>query len=69
MSNWLIDSGASAHMTHFITDLIPETIYEIDKIVEVADGTETHSKRAGTTIINMLDDNGRKVKGTMDRVM
>jgi hypothetical protein len=43
IQNWLLDSGASSHMTTSLTDL-EKLIEEVHKVVEVADGHMIISK-------------------------
>ena len=36
-TNWILDSGATCHMTPEVTDLIPVSLEDTDKFIEVAD--------------------------------
>ena len=36
--NWILDSGATCHMTPEVTDFIPGSLEDTDKYIEVADG-------------------------------
>ena len=38
LTNWILDSGATCHMTPEVTDFIPGTLEDTDKFIEVADG-------------------------------
>ena len=38
LTNWILDSNATCHMTLDISDFIPESLVETDKYIEVADG-------------------------------
>ena len=38
LTNWILDSGATCHMTPEVTDLIPGSLEDTDKFIEVADG-------------------------------
>ena len=37
-TNWILESGATCHMTPTISDFIPGSLVEKDKYIEVADG-------------------------------
>ena len=36
-TNWILDSGATCHMTPEVTDFIPVSVEDTDKFIEVAD--------------------------------
>ena len=38
LTNWILDSGATCHMTLYISDFILGLLLEIDEYIEVADG-------------------------------
>jgi len=57
LSNWLMDSGATSHMTPRLADL--EDVEEgLNLGIEVADGHIIHCTKSGKVRINMIDDNG-----------
>ena len=37
LTNWILDSGATCHMTPEATDFIPGSLEDTDKYIEVAD--------------------------------
>ena len=37
LTNWILDSGATCHMTPEVTDFIPGSLEDTDKCIEVAD--------------------------------
>ena len=37
LTNWILDSGATCHMTPAVTDFIPGSLEDTDKFIEVAD--------------------------------
>ena len=39
LTNWILDSGATCHMTPEVTDFIPGSLEDTDKFIEVEDGT------------------------------
>ena len=38
LTNWILDSGVTCHMTPYILDFIPGSFMETDKYIEVAYG-------------------------------
>ncbi len=57
LTNWLMDSGATAHMTPRFADL--EDVEEgLNLGVEVADGHVVHCNKRGKIRVIMTDDNG-----------
>ena len=38
LNNWILDSGATCHMTLDISNFVPGSLVEIDKYIEVVDG-------------------------------
>ena len=47
LTNWILDSGATCHMTPEVTDFIPRALEDTDKYIEVADG---HHVTAGKNV-------------------
>ena len=45
LTNWILDSGATVHMTPEVTDLIPGSLEDTDKFIEVADGHHVTAKK------------------------
>ena len=37
LTNWILDSGATCHMTPYVLDFIPGSLEDTDKYIEVAD--------------------------------
>ena len=62
LTNWILDSGATCHMTPEVTDLIPGSLEDTDKFIEVADGHHVTAKQKGSVSIQMCDDNGWKLQ-------
>ena len=58
LTNWILDSGATCHMTPEVSDLIPGSLEDMDKYIEVADGHIITAKQKGQVQIKMCDDNG-----------
>ena len=45
LTNWILDSGATCHMTPDILDFIPGSLAETDKHIEIADGHFSQRKK------------------------
>ena len=60
LTNWILDLGATCHMTPEVTDLFPRSLEDTDKFIEVADGHHVTAKQKGSVRIQMCDDNGKK---------
>ena len=45
LTNWILDSGATCHMTSEVTDFISGTLEDTDKFIEVADGHHVTAKK------------------------
>ena len=59
LNNWILDSGATCHMTPEVTDFIPGSLEDTDKFIEVADGHHITAKQKGSVRIQMCDNNGK----------
>ena len=53
LTNWILDSGATGHMTPEVTDFIPGSLEDTDKFIEVADGHHVTAKQKGSVCIQM----------------
>ena len=69
LTNWILDSGATCHMTPEVTDFIPGSLEDTDKFIEVADGHHGMAKQKGSVRIQMCDDNGKKFIATLYNVL
>ena len=56
LTNWILDSGATYHMTPEVMDFIPGSLEDTDKFIEVADGHHVTVKQKGSVRIQMFDD-------------
>ena len=45
LTNWILDSGVTCHMTLEISYFIPVSLVETDKYIEVADGNFITAKQ------------------------
>ena len=68
LSNWLIDTGATAHMTPCLNDLV-NVEKGPDVSIEVADGTTVPCQGKGTGIINTNDDDGHPIRLKLPTVL
>ena len=48
LTNWILDSGATCHMTPEVMDFIPGSLEDTDKFIEVADGHQVTAKQKGS---------------------
>ena len=69
LTNCILDSGATCHMTPEVTDFIPGSLEDTDKLIEVADGHHVTAKQKGSVRIQMCDDNGNKFIATLYNVI
>ena len=45
LTNWILDLGATCHMTPKVSDFIPGSLEDTDKYIEVADGHHVTAKQ------------------------
>ena len=45
LTNWILDSGATCHMTPEVTDFVPGSLEDTDGFIEVADGHHVTAKQ------------------------
>ena len=67
--NWILDSGATCHMTPEVTEFIPGSLEDTDKFIEVAGGHHVTAKQKGSVRIQMCDNNGKKFDATLYNVL
>ena len=48
LNNWIVDSGATCHLTPEVTDFIPGSLEDTDKFIEVTDGNHVTAKQEGS---------------------
>ena len=53
LTNWILDLGATCHMTPEVTDIIPGSLKDTDKFIEVAYGHHVTGKQEGSVRIQM----------------
>ena len=68
LTNWILDSGETCHMTPEVTYFIPGSLEDTDKFNEVADGHHVTAKPKSPVRIQMCNDNGKKFVATLYNV-
>ena len=48
LTNWILDSGATCYMKPEVSDLIPGTLEDTDKLIEFADRHHVTAKQKGS---------------------
>ena len=69
LTNWILDSGATCHMTPEVSDFIPGSLEDTDKHIEVADGHHVTEKQKGRVQIKMCDNHGDPFISTLHNVL
>ena len=69
LTNWILDSGATCHMTPEASDFIPGSLEDTYKYIEVADGHHVTAKQKGQVGIQICDNNGNPFIATLHNVL
>ena len=69
LTNWILYSGATCHMTPEVLRLIPGSLEYTDKYIKVADGHHVTSKQKGKVQIKMCNNNGDPFIATLHNVL
>ena len=69
LSNWVLDSGSTCHMTLQVSYFIPGSLEDTDKYIEVADGHHLTSKQKGQVQIKMCNNKGDTFITTLHNVL
>ena len=69
LTNWILDSGATCHMTPEVSDFIPWLLEYTDKYIEVADRHHVTAKQKGQIRIQMCDNKGMSFISTLHNVL
>ena len=69
LTNWILDPGATCHMTPQVSDFIPGLLDDTDINIEVADGNHVTSKEKGQVQITMSDNNGDPFIATFHNIL
>ena len=65
LTNWILDSGATCHMTPEASDFISGSLEDTDKYIEIADGHHVTAKQKEQVQIKICDDNGKNFIATL----
>ena len=49
LTHWILDSGATCHMTPQVSGFIPSSLEDTDKRIKVADGNQVTAKQKRTS--------------------
>ena len=69
LTNWILDSGESCHMTPEVMDFIPGSLEDTDKFIEVSDGHHVTANQKVSVRIQMFDNNGNNFVATLYNVL
>ena len=69
LSNWVMDSGCTCHMTPFKSDFLHHTLVHENKIVEVADGNSIPATLSGTINLHVYTAKHEKLLLTLQNVL
>ena len=69
LTNWILESEATCHMTPKISDFIPDSLKDKDEYIEVADRNYVTVKQKGQVRIKMCDNNGKTFIATLHNVL
>ena len=69
LTNWILDYGATCHMTPDVSDLISGSLEDTDKHIEVTDGHHVTAKQKGKVRIKMCDNNEYNFIATLQNVL
>ena len=58
LTNWILDSEATCHMTSEVSDFVPGSLEDTDKYIEVADVHHVTAKQKGQVRMKMCDNHG-----------
>ena len=69
LTNWILDYGATCHMTPEVSDFILGSLEDTDKYIEVAGGHHVTAKQKGRARIKICDNNGNYFIATLHNVL
>ena len=69
LTNWILDSEATCHMTSKVSDFIIGSLEDMDKYIEVADVHHVTTKQKIQVRIKMCDDNGDPFIATLHNIL
>ena len=65
LTNFILDSGVTCHMTPDISDFVPGSLVETDKYIEVVDGHFFTAKKKGQVQIKIWENYGKPFIATL----
>ena len=65
LTNWILDLGATGHVTPEVSEFIPGLLEDTDKYIEVEDRHHVTAKQKVQVQIQMCDDNGKTFIATL----
>ena len=68
-TNWILDSGETAHMTPQVSYFIPVSVEDMYKYLEVLDGHYVMAEKKGQVQLKMCDDNRDIFIATLDNLL
>ena len=69
LTNWILDSGATCHMTPDVSDFNPGSLEYTDEHIEVADGHHVTEKQKVQVHLKMCNNNGDTFIATLHNVL
>ena len=69
LTNWILDSGATCHLTTEASDFIRGSLEDTDKYIQVADGHHITTKQKGQVRIQMCNYNGKTFIATLHNAL
>ena len=68
LTYWILDSGATCHITPEVAHFIPGSLEDTDKHIEVVDGNHAAAKKRSVQI-NFFDDHGNPFIATLHNIL
>ena len=69
LTNWILDSGATCHMTPDVSYFITDSLEDTNKHIEVVDGHHVTAKQKGQVQIKMCNNHGDPFIATLHSVL
>ena len=69
LTNWILDSGATCHMTPEISDFIPGSLKDTNKYIKLLDGHHVTAGKKRQIRIKMCNNNGHPFKTTLHNIL
>ena len=69
LTNWILDSGTTCHMTSEVSDFIPVSLEDTNKHIEVTDRHHATVKQKGQVQIKICNNNGDPFITTLHKAL